>query len=396
MLETPVRRAAMATQGFPGNPRGKADGPGRPRGFEDLTRRARELGRAGVVLGAAGLGRADLHAPGRARRIAASRWPCWPGCTTSGPPTRGSASCWRSSRAPTWWPTPTRPWPPTSGSCAAVTTAGPGCRATWSRSWPGPPRSPSRSGSPRRRDADFGRFRPWLETDRRAQAAGGGVPGPGSAARRGPVSAGPAAPLYDALLDEYEPGARSARPGRPVPGVAGAARPAGRDPIAEASAPGRATGSRAMRRSCGESTRSTGRRSSARRWRRRSASTSSAAGSTSTAHPFCTGIGPGDTRITTRYDEHQFGDAFFGILHEVGHGLYEQGLPAEHFGTPMGEAVSLGVHESQSRLWENAVGREPALLDLLVSPGPAGLPRGPARRHARRSSWPRSTTSRPA
>ena len=76
-----------------------------------------------------------------------------------------------------------------------------------------------------------------------------------------------------------------------------------------------------------------------------------------TAHPFCTGIGPGDTRITTRYDEHQFADAFFGVLHEVGHGLYEQGLPAQAFGTPMGEAVSLGVHESQSRLWENAVGR---------------------------------------
>ena len=79
-----------------------------------------------------------------------------------------------------------------------------------------------------------------------------------------------------------------------------------------------------------------------------------------TAHPFCSGIGPGDVRITTRYDERQFGDAFFGILHEVGHGLYEQGLPAEHFGTPMGEAVSLGVHESQSRLWENAVGRSRA------------------------------------
>jgi carboxypeptidase Taq len=78
------------------------------------------------------------------------------------------------------------------------------------------------------------------------------------------------------------------------------------------------------------------------------------------AHPFCTGIGPGDTRITTRFDERQFSDAFFGILHEVGHGLYEQGLPAEHFGTPMGEAASLGVHESQSRLWENAVGRSRA------------------------------------
>ena len=75
------------------------------------------------------------------------------------------------------------------------------------------------------------------------------------------------------------------------------------------------------------------------------------------AHPFCTGIGPGDCRITTRYDEHQFSDAFFGVLHEVGHALYEQGLDSAHYGTPMGEAVSLGVHESQSRLWENAVGR---------------------------------------
>ncbi len=78
------------------------------------------------------------------------------------------------------------------------------------------------------------------------------------------------------------------------------------------------------------------------------------------AHPFCSGIGPGDTRITTRYDEHNFSESFFGILHEVGHGLYEQGLPVEHFGTPVGSAVSLGMHESQSRLWENAVGRSRA------------------------------------
>jgi carboxypeptidase Taq len=74
-------------------------------------------------------------------------------------------------------------------------------------------------------------------------------------------------------------------------------------------------------------------------------------------HRFCTGIGPGDTRMTTRYDERYFGDAFFGVLHETGHGLYDQGLPAEHFGTPLGEAVSLGIHESQSRMWENLVGR---------------------------------------
>jgi carboxypeptidase Taq len=76
-----------------------------------------------------------------------------------------------------------------------------------------------------------------------------------------------------------------------------------------------------------------------------------------TTHPFCSGIGPGDCRITTRYDAHHFNQAFFGILHEAGHGIYEQGLPAEHFGTPRGSAASLGIHESQSRLWENQVGR---------------------------------------
>ena len=74
-------------------------------------------------------------------------------------------------------------------------------------------------------------------------------------------------------------------------------------------------------------------------------------------HPFCTGLGPGDTRLTTRYQEHCFADAFFGVLHEMGHGLYEQGLDRQHFGTPRGEAASMGMHESQSRLWENLVGR---------------------------------------
>lgn len=76
-----------------------------------------------------------------------------------------------------------------------------------------------------------------------------------------------------------------------------------------------------------------------------------------TVHPFCTGIGLGDTRITTRYDSGFFPQAFFGILHEAGHGLYEQGLNADHAGTPMGETASLGIHESQSRMWENLVGR---------------------------------------
>lgn len=74
-------------------------------------------------------------------------------------------------------------------------------------------------------------------------------------------------------------------------------------------------------------------------------------------HPFCSGIGPGDCRITTRYNAHHFNESFFGILHETGHALYEQGLPHEHVGTPRGTYCSLGIHESQSRLWENQVGR---------------------------------------
>jgi carboxypeptidase Taq len=80
-------------------------------------------------------------------------------------------------------------------------------------------------------------------------------------------------------------------------------------------------------------------------------------------HPFCSGFGPGDCRLTTRYNPRRFNDAFFGVLHEAGHGLYEQGLPAEHVGTPCGTYCSLGIHESQSRLWENQVGRSAAFWD---------------------------------
>lgn len=76
-----------------------------------------------------------------------------------------------------------------------------------------------------------------------------------------------------------------------------------------------------------------------------------------TSHPFCSGFGPGDVRLTTRYDERDFLSSLFGVLHEAGHGMYEQGLPAGEWGLPSGTAVSLGIHESQSRLWENHVGR---------------------------------------
>lgn len=74
-------------------------------------------------------------------------------------------------------------------------------------------------------------------------------------------------------------------------------------------------------------------------------------------HPFCTSFGPRDVRITTRYDSRDFTGAIFGTLHETGHALYEQALPIEHLGTPLADAASMAIHESQSRLWENLVGR---------------------------------------
>lgn len=74
-------------------------------------------------------------------------------------------------------------------------------------------------------------------------------------------------------------------------------------------------------------------------------------------HPFCIGLAPADVRMTWRLQEDDFRPALYGILHETGHGLYEQGLPEAWARQPLGEAASLGVHESQSRLWENQVGR---------------------------------------
>lgn len=75
-------------------------------------------------------------------------------------------------------------------------------------------------------------------------------------------------------------------------------------------------------------------------------------------HPFSSGVAPGDTRITTRFTAAGLAEALGSTLHEAGHGLYEQGLPKhEHWGEPLGEPLGLGIHESQSRLWENQVGR---------------------------------------
>ena len=86
------------------------------------------------------------------------------------------------------------------------------------------------------------------------------------------------------------------------------------------------------------------------------------------AHPFCTSLSPRDVRFTTRYDERFMTMSLFGVMHEAGHALYEQGFDVTHTGTPMAKAVSLGIHESQSRLWENQVGRSHAFWRHFFPP----------------------------
>ena len=73
-------------------------------------------------------------------------------------------------------------------------------------------------------------------------------------------------------------------------------------------------------------------------------------------HPFCSGNGA-DVRMTTRFDPDEPLDSLFSSIHETGHGLYEQGLPQEHHATGLGQHAGMGMHESQSRMWENNVAR---------------------------------------
>ncbi len=75
------------------------------------------------------------------------------------------------------------------------------------------------------------------------------------------------------------------------------------------------------------------------------------------AHPFSTGLGVGDVRLTTRYFEDNVLSGLGSTIHECGHGMYEQGLPAALAGTGLNQAAGMGLHESQSRFWENFVGR---------------------------------------
>jgi carboxypeptidase Taq len=187
-----------------------------------------------------------------------------------------------------------------------------------------------------RQHSDFARFRPWLEKIvalKSQEAAAVGYTG---------------AP-YDALLDEYEPGATVAEITRLFADLAVGLVPLVANIVASGNRPDRDI----LRREFPVD--------------RQEVFGQAAAAAIgfdfeggrldTTTHPFCSGIGPGDCRITTRYNPRFFNEAFFGILHESGHGLYEQGLDPAHAGTPLGSATSLGIHESQSRLWENQVGR---------------------------------------
>lgn len=84
------------------------------------------------------------------------------------------------------------------------------------------------------------------------------------------------------------------------------------------------------------------------------------------AHPFTTNFHRLDVRITTWYDRHDPRPSLMATIHEAGHALYEQGISEEYDVTPLDSGVSLGIHESQSRFWENQVGRNPVFLAFMT------------------------------
>lgn len=93
-----------------------------------------------------------------------------------------------------------------------------------------------------------------------------------------------------------------------------------------------------------------------------------------TEHPFCISAHPHDLRLTTHSDLTSFFNNISAVMHEGGHGLYEQGLPAEDYGTPLGQSVSLGIHESQSRFWEVFIGNSKPFCHFLLNELSARFP----------------------
>ncbi len=201
-----------------------------------------------------------------------------------------------------------------------------------------------------RRDSDFSAFSPWLErviTLMRRKAQCLGVPAGGE--------------LYDCLLDENEPGMTARELERIFPPL----RQALTDLIAQVR---RAARKKPVSTRCFDVKLDPQAQHAFGLFVLGQMGFDLRAGRLdTTTHPFCSGLAPGDTRLTTRYREERFTDALYGTMHEMGHGLYEQGLPklpadggADLYGTPLADAVSLGIHESQSRMWENFVGRSRA------------------------------------
>jgi len=187
-----------------------------------------------------------------------------------------------------------------------------------------------------RAEDDFSKFLPWLEqvVDLSRQIAD---------------ARGWDEDRYDALLDDYEPGATARELNEMFPPL--------RDALADLLARILDAGVEIDDRCLGRGYEPDAQAEFSRRIARRIGFDFERGRLDLTVHPFCSGTGPGDVRITTRYNENAFDDGLFSVLHEAGHGMYEQGLDPEHFGTPLGESCSLGIHESQSRLWENLVGR---------------------------------------
>ncbi len=189
-----------------------------------------------------------------------------------------------------------------------------------------------------RAKSDFKEFQPWLEKQvalNRRKAECYGVPAGGE--------------LYDALLEDFETGMRAKQVEtlfkplreRLTPLIAAIAD----KPAIENAADGRACPIPVQREFLKEIAEALGYDLGGGRL-------------DPTTHPFCQTMGPSDVRITTRYDANNFLDALQTTLHEAGHAMYEQGLETDtHFGEPRASAASLGIHESQSRMWENQVGR---------------------------------------
>jgi len=195
-----------------------------------------------------------------------------------------------------------------------------------------------------RKASDFKRFAPYLKEllDLKRQLAD---------------AVGFAGERYDALLDEYEPGARTSDLAQVFAELREPLAAFIREISSAAHHPDEAIVHRSFPRAAQEAF--------ARKLAAAIGFDFQAGRLDVSAHPFCTGIAPGDVRMTTRYHETHFNSAIFGVLHETGHGLYEQGLDEGQRYTPMGQAVSLGIHESQSLMWENIVGRSRAFWEYF-------------------------------